>query len=259
VMRSSLLGSLIGVLKTNLSRRASRVRVFEVGRVFSRDPSVVDTLRTVAGVHQPMRVAALLHGPADALQWGERDRAVDFFDAKGDVEALLAPRQARFLADTHPAMHPGRCARVEVDGRVLGHVGELHPKWRQAYELPQAPMLFELDLDAVLDRPLPQFQPLPRQQSAMRDVALVVGPQVQHDALLAALKADPQALVRSATLFDIYQPANPVAGMQPGERSLAIRLELLDDEATLTDERIDAGVTAAVARAAAACGARLRA
>ncbi|MBL8329903.1 MAG: phenylalanine--tRNA ligase subunit beta [Rubrivivax sp.] len=259
VMRSSLMGSLVAVLKTNLARRASRVRVFEVGRVFRRDAGVVDSLQTVAGVHQPMRVAGLVFGPSESLQWGQRERAADFFDAKGDVEALLAPRQARFIADVHPALHPGRCARIEIDGRVLGHVGELHPRWRQAYDLPQAPMLFELDLDAVLDRPLPQFAPLPRQQAALRDVALVVAPEVQHDALLQALRADPQGLVRSATLFDIYQPAAAVAGMQPGERSLAIRLELLDDEATLTDERIDAGVAAAVQRAGVACGARLRA
>jgi phenylalanyl-tRNA synthetase beta chain len=258
VMRSSLLGSLVGVLKTNLARRASRVRVFEVGRIFRRDASVVDSLQTVAGVHQPMRVAGLAYGPVDSLQWGLRERAADFYDAKGDVEALLAPRKARFVADAHPAMHPGRCARVEIDGRVLGHVGELHPKWRQAYELPQAPVLFELDLEAALDRPLPQCKPLPRQQAVTRDVALVVGPGVQHDALLQSLQHDPAGLVRGATLFDIYQPSAPVAGIQGGERSLAIRLELLDDEATLTDERIDAAVASAIQRAGHACGARLR-
>ena len=174
VMRSSLLGSLVGVLKTNLARKATRARLFEVGRVFRRDASAADSLTTVAGVAQPMRVAGLAYGAADMLQWGEKDRAVDFFDIKGDVQALLVRREIRFVADVHPAMHPGRCARVEAQGRVLGHVGELHPKWRQAYELPHAPVLFELDLDAVLDRPLPEFKPLPRQQAAWRDVALVV-------------------------------------------------------------------------------------
>jgi phenylalanyl-tRNA synthetase beta chain len=259
VMRSSLLGSLVGVLKTNLARRASRVRVFEVGRVFMRDAAIADSLSTVAGVHQPVRVAALAYGPVDALQWGERERAADFFDAKGDVEALLAPRTATFVADTHAAMHPGRCARVEIEGRSIGHVGELHPKWRQAYELPHAPVMLELDLDALLERPLPQFRPLPRQQAALRDIALVVTEEVLHDQLLAALRADPQGAVRAATLFDIYQPATPTAGFAAGERSLAIRLELLDDQATWTDERLDAAVSAAVQRAAAACGARLRA
>jgi phenylalanyl-tRNA synthetase beta chain len=258
VMRSSLVGSLVGVLKTNLARKAARVRVFEIGRVFRRDPSVADSLTTVAGVAQPVRVAGLLYGPVDALQWGERERGVDFFDAKGDVEALLAPREASFVADSHPAMHPGRCARVEVAGRVLGHVGELHPQWRQAYEVPQAPVLFELDLDAVLDRPVPEFKPVARQQAAVRDVALVVGERVPHDAIVGALRDDPSGLVRQATLFDIYKPAQPVPGIAADERSLAIRLELLDDAATLTDERIDAAVAAAIERATGACGARLR-
>jgi phenylalanyl-tRNA synthetase beta chain len=220
---------------------------------------VADTLQTVAGVHQPMRVAGLAYGPGDALQWGQKERLVDFFDAKGDVEALLAPRVLRCVPSEHPALHPGRCARVELDGQAIGFVGELHPKWRQSYELPHAPVLFELDLQAVLARPLPQFEPLSRQPSALRDLALVVGDSVSHDALLTALKDDPQGLVRTATLFDIYKPAAAVAGMAADERSLAVRLELLDDAATLTDERIDAAVAAAVARAGTACGARLRA
>jgi phenylalanyl-tRNA synthetase beta chain len=262
VMRSSLLGSLVGVLRANLARRAGRVRVFEIGRVYRRDPAMPDTLTTVGGVDQPLRLAGLAYGPVDALQWGAPDRGADFYDAKGDVEALLVPRRAAFVAGTHPAMHPGRCARVELDGRVLGHVGELHPRWRQAYELPHAPMLFELDLEGVLERPLPAFEPLPRQQSASRDVALVVADRVAHDALVSALRADPVGLVRSAVLFDIYQPkdtrSGEAAGIGAGERSLAVRLELLDDDATLTDERIDAAVAAAVERAGAACGARLR-
>ena len=107
VMRSSLVGSLLNVLRYNLARKAPRVRVFEIGRVFMRDASVVESDTTVAGVRQPLRLAGLACGPADAAQWGSRERAVDFYDAKGDVEALLAPRAARFVADTHPAMHPG--------------------------------------------------------------------------------------------------------------------------------------------------------
>jgi phenylalanyl-tRNA synthetase beta chain len=259
VMRSSLLGSLVGVLRHNLARKAPRVRVFEIGRVFRRDASVRDGDRTVAGIDQPMRVAALAWGPAEPLQWGERDRAMDFFDIKGDLEVLLAPRRPRFVPDTHPALHPGRCARVELDGKPVGHVGELHPKWRQAYELPSAPVLFELDLDAVLDAPVPAFVGVPRQQPALRDVALVVRDEVAHDALLERLRADPAGLIREATLFDIYRPASPLPGLGEGERSLAVRLELRDDEATLTDDRIDAAVAAAVARARATFGARLRA
>jgi len=258
VMRSSLIGSLVQVLRTNLARKAGRVRVFEIGRVFSRDPGVPDGDLTVAGVHQPMRVAGLASGAAERLQWGRKEQAVDFYDLRGDIEALLDPRRPIFVADTHPALHPGRCARIEVDGRTIGHVGELHPKWRLAYELPQAPVLFELDLEAVLDTPVPVYAPLPRQQPVLRDVALVLRDGVDHDALMARLRDDPAGLIRSAVLFDIYRPGMPGGGIQAGERSMAVRLELLDAEATLTDERIDAAVAAAVARAAAAFGARLR-
>ena len=258
VMRSSLVGSLVGVLRYNLARKAPRVRVFELGRVFRRDASVASTDRSVAGVQQPMRVAGLAWGPVAAQQWGQAERAVDFFDVKGDVEVLLAPRAVQFVAAEHPSLHPGRCAAVVVDGQVIGHLGELHPKWRQAYELPSAPVLFELDLAAVQQQPVPVAQPVPRQQAALRDLALVVGDKVAHDALVASLQADEQGLVRRATLFDIYKPKAATADIGEGERSLAVRLELLDDETTLTDERIEAAVAAAVARVQAAHGARLR-
>jgi phenylalanyl-tRNA synthetase beta chain len=204
-------------------------------------------------------VAGLLYGGADALQWSRKDTAVDFFDAKGDVQALLAPRTPEFRAAIHPAMHPGRCAEVLLDGQPVGYVGELHPRWRQRYELPHAPVLFELDLDTVLDRPVPAYAGVPRQQPVFRDLALVVADTVEHAALMAALRDDPAGLVRSATLFDVYKPAAGAAGFAAGERSLAVRLELLDDSATLTDERIDATVAAAVQRVQQQCGGRLRA
>ncbi len=258
VMRSSLVGSLVAALRHNLARKAQRVRVFELGRVYRRDAAVQDGPLSVAGVHQPQRVAGLIYAGADALQWATKERQPDFFDAKGDVQALLAPLKAEFVAAEHPALHPGRCAEVRLGGRAIGHVGELHPRWRQDYELPQAPVLFELELDAVLDRPVPEFQPVSRQQPVWRDVALVVRDEVAHDALVGALKADPAGLIRSVTLFDIYKPAATVAGVAPGERSLALRLELLDFDSTLTEDRIEGTVAAAVARAEKDFGARLR-
>jgi phenylalanyl-tRNA synthetase beta chain len=259
VMRSSLIGSLLGVLHYNLARRAGRVRVFEVGRVFRRDAAAVDGPASVAGVSQPMRLGALAYGPVAEAQWGQKERPVDFFDLKGDIESLLAPRKPQFVPDGHPALHPGRCARIELDGRPIGHVGELHPQWRQAYELPQAPLLFELELDAVLARELPLALPVPRHQSSWRDIALVVRDNVAHDRLVGALAQDPSALVRSVLLFDVYRPAQPGGDIGAGEHSMALRLELLDDDANLTDERIDAAVAAAVQRAQTAFGARLRA
>jgi phenylalanyl-tRNA synthetase beta chain len=257
VMRSSLVGSLVQVLRHNLARRAARVRVFELSRVAWRDAAAAAGELSVAGIQQPLRLAGLAYGPVDGTQWASAERAVDFLDVKGDVQALLAPLQPRFDVAEHPALHPGRSARVLVDGVAIGVVGELHPRWRQAYELPQAPVLFELDLAAVQARPVPAFAPVARHQAALRDLALVVPESATHDGLIGALRADPGGLVRTATLFDVYKPAQPTADMAAGERSLAVRLELLDAEATLTEDRIDAAVAAAVARAA-AVGARLR-
>ena len=258
VMRSSLIGSLIAMLRTNLARKATRVRAFEIGRVYARDASVIDTLTSVAGIAQPQRVAALAYGPVEPVQWGAEERSVGFFDIKGDLEALLAPRAARFVPATHPALHPGRCAGVELDGRLVGHVGELHPRWRQAYELPAAPVLFEIDAEALKQRAVPAFEPLPRQQPSSRDIAVIVGEAVTHDSLLAVIGEAEPALVRSARLFDVYRPKQPSGEFAAGERSVAVRLELLDDDVTLTDERIDAAVSRVLAALGQRLGARLR-
>lgn len=258
VMRSSLLGSLVGVLRHNLARKATRVRVFEIGRVYRRAPESPDTERSVAGLVQPQRIAALAFGPADELQWGQRERGVDFFDLKGDLEALLAPRIATFVPTEHPALHPGRSARIEVEGRDVGVIGELHPRWRQAYELPSAPVLFELDTEALLARDLPLFEALPRQQAAIRDIAVIAGEHVTHAALMGAIDAAQTGLVRSARLFDVYKPTTPTGDLAAGERSLAVRLELLDDETTLTDERIAATVARVLESLQQRLGVRLR-
>ncbi len=262
VMRSSLVGSLVSVLRFNLARKAERVRVFELGRVFTKDASVPDSDTSVAGFAQPMRVAGLAYGDADALQWGTTARTVDFFDVKGDVEAMLAPRRATFEAAGHPALHPGRCARVVVDGQAIGFVGELHPKWRQAYDLPLAPVLFELDLNAVLARDVPQFQNVARHQAVERDIAVVVAEAVRHDALMAAIHAaETGGVLRQATLFDVYRPRSGQenAAVAAGEKSLAVRLVFNKDEASLTEAEIDAAVAAVLASLGQRVGARLRA
>jgi phenylalanyl-tRNA synthetase beta chain len=260
VMRSGLIGSLVSVLRFNLARKATRVRISEIGRVFKRDAAVADGVGTVAGIEQPLRVAGLAYESVDELQWGTKARQVDFFDAKGDVEALLAPRVARFVPAAHPALHPGRSARVEVDGRAIGFVGELHPQWRQAYELPGTPVVFELDAAALMEQPLPAFQAIPRQQSAWRDIAVIAGEQVSHDALIDAAKAANSELVRSVKLFDVYKPATGAStDMAAGERSLALRLEILDDSTTLTDERIESVKAEVVAALSQKLGVRLRA
>jgi phenylalanyl-tRNA synthetase beta chain len=264
VMRSTLLGSLLQVLKFNLDRKVQRVRVFEIGRVFLRDASVKNTDSTVEGFNQPMRVAGMVCGSADALQWGRKVRVADFFDVRGDVEALLAPYKPTFVATEHPAMHPGRCARVLVQGVAIGFVGELHPRWRQAYGLAQAPVMFELELDAVLQREVPMFKPVPKHQAVERDIAVMVDEKVSQAALMAAVWAAPTAgLLRDASLFDIYRPAvakNLDAAVAPNpEKSMAVRLTLNSEEATLTEDQIDTAVQSVLASLVGTLGARHRA
>ena len=260
VMRSSLLGSLLQVLKFNLDRKAQRVRVFELGRVFLRDASIQNTDTTVEGFDQPMRVAALVSGTADALQWGRKERLVDFFDIKGDVETLLAPRRPVFESAQHPAMHPGRCARVLLGGVAIGFVGELHPKWRQAYDLAQAPLMFELDLDALLQRQVPAFTGVAKHQAVDRDIAVMVTEKVSHAALIDAIWSAPTAgLLRNAVLFDIYQPKRVQdLDVSNPEKSYAVRLTLNSDDGTLTEEQIDHATQAVLASLLSKLGARQR-
>jgi phenylalanyl-tRNA synthetase beta chain len=232
-----------------------------------RDDSVATTDSTVRGVNQPMRVAGLAWGDADESRWDGKPQRVDFYDVKGDVEALLAPLVPSFEVAEHPALHPGRSARVLVGGKAIGFVGELHPRWRQKWDFAQAPVLFELDLDAVTARPVPVAQPVPKHQAVERDLAVVVAEAVTHDALVQAIRATTaaQGLLRDVTLFDIYRPqplrdgavAAPGALAQ-GEKSMAVRLSFQSDNATLTDEQVEPAVRAIVEQLDAKLGGRLR-
>jgi phenylalanyl-tRNA synthetase beta chain len=262
VMRSSLLGSLLQVLKFNQARKASRVRVFEIGSVFLRDSAIENTDLTVQGVDQPMRIAGLASGSVNMLQWGLKDRAVDFFDVKGEIETLLGRSSAQFVASTHPSMHPGRCAKVVLDGRTIGYLGELHPKWRQVYEISHAPILFELELDAVLARQVPVFVPVTKFQSVQRDIAVVVGDSVSHTALMASIWAAPTlGLLRDASLFDVYR-SKPTADTPVAEgstdRSLAVRLTLSSEGGTLTEQQIESAISGILAKLSSDVGARQR-
>ena len=255
VMRSSLIGSLVANVRHNLNRKIAQVRVFEIGRAFVREPALKDGDLDVAGVRQPVRVGAIACGPALEEQWGVPDRAVDFFDVKGDVEALLAPRRARFESALHPALHPGRAARVVLDGRPVGWVGELHPRWQRKYDLPSAPVLFELDAAPVLELELPRFSEVSKFPPVIRDLAVLVPDSVPAQALLDELAKSRPAAVQSIRLFDLYRGK----GISAGQKSLAFRVVIQDTAKTLTDEEADAAMAQLTQVLAAKFGARLRA
>ncbi|HDR9487297.1 TPA: phenylalanine--tRNA ligase subunit beta [Burkholderia aenigmatica] len=262
VMRTTLFGSLISVLRHNLNRRADRVRVFEAGRVFLTDASAKAGELTVEGYVQPKRVGALAYGPALDEQWGVATRAVDFFDVKGDLEALFAPAAARFVKAEHPALHPGRSARIEVDGRVVGWIGELHPRLMQKYELPHAPVMFEVDADALIARALPAPTDVSKFPPVRRDIAVVVDQAVEVQALFdemkKALAEEACRFVQKVVLFDEFRAkSNTSGGLAAHEKSLAFRVTLQDAAGTLQDEVVDQAIQTLVERMARA-GARLR-
>lgn len=254
VMRSTLIGSLLGTLRYNLARKAEQVRVFELGRVFLRDPAAQDGDRDVAGVRQPMHIAGMACGPAWDEQWGMTTRTVDFFDAKGDVEALVAPRPVRFERAAHPALHPGRSARILVDGEVAGWIGELHPRWQQKYELPSAPVVFELDIQKLGNRGTPAYREVSKFPPVVRDIAVLVAENVEVRALLDEMDTQREAVVRDIRLFDVYRGK----GIAPGEKSLAFRVVMQDTEKTLTDQDADFSMARLSQALATRFGAKLR-
>jgi phenylalanyl-tRNA synthetase beta chain len=236
VMRTTLIGSLVDVVRRNHFRKVPRVRAFEIGRAFVRDPGVAFGPLSVAGVRQPVRVGAAAYGPALAEQWDAPERSVDFFDVKGDLEALCAPLAPRFEPAIHPAFHPGRSARVLLEGRPAGWLGELHPRWLQRYELPLAPVLFELEADALLATPLPRPGVPSRFPPVVRDIALVFDAGTPVQAIFDAIEAEKPPIVRSVRLFSLYRGA----GLPSGKKSLAFRVVMQHTETTLTDAEADA-------------------
>jgi phenylalanyl-tRNA synthetase beta chain len=238
VMRSTLIGGLLANVRHNVNRRQSRVRLFELGRVFRRDPAIQDGPLSVAGIDQPMRLAAVAHGDADPEQWGVKPRPVDFYDLKADLEAILAPRVARFEQGAHPALHPGRSARVLLDGVAIGWIGELHPRWQQQYELPAATALFEIDWTAVVQGVLPTATEVSKFPPVRRDLAFVVDRAMPAQELVDSVMADRPPFVEGFDVFDSYVGS----GIESGKKSLAFRVLLQDTRKTLTDVEVDSSI-----------------
>lgn len=259
VMRTQLVGALVGNLKTNLTRSATRVRVFEMAKVFHRDASVTASDSTVPNIAQPLKIAGLAYGAVAPEGWTNASADVDFYDVKGDIERLFAPKVVVFQSFSHIAAHPGRCAQVLVDGEIIGWMGQMHPRLQQSHDLPKAPMLFELDAQAVFARDVPAAKEISKLQVATRDLAVIVARDLSAQAILDEIHrfvaTDSTAhLIREVQLFDVYQGEH----VDITEKSMAYRFSLQDMHQTLQDAQIDALMQGLLSHLQTSINARLR-
>ena len=237
VMRASLWTGMLEAAAANLARQQERVRFFEHGKSFhgSLDkPVEVD------------RIAALAIGTRAPEQWGSKSQAIDFFDIKSDVEAILAladgDTNIEFVAAEHPALQPGQCAEVHRDGERVGVVGKLHPRVAKRFGLKPAVYLFELDADRTLASRAPTAANISKYPAIRRDIAVIVDDSVSADKLVRAVASASPALIRDVRIFDVY--TGP--GIEAGLKSVAIGLILQETSRTLTDDDADAAQAAAV-------------
>jgi phenylalanyl-tRNA synthetase beta chain len=242
-MRTTLLPGLIATLSTNVKRKMPRVFIFEIGRTFSREDRA-----------QPLRIGGLAFGAAVPEQWGAPARGVDFFDVKGDVEALAAPLAVATTASTRPWLHPGRSAEIRIDGYAAGWIGELHPRLVRHFDLPSAPTVFEVDLAVLTRVPVPMAKPLSRLPSIRRDVAIIVNENIPVGAILEMLRETRDPSIEVLDVFDVYRGRELPNGM----KSVAILVLMRDTQRTLTDEDSERIVAELLASLRARFGATLR-
>ncbi len=259
VMRSTLIGSLISNVRYNLNRKFSRVRLFEIGSVFLRNAQVKEGPLSVAGYEQPKHLAAIAYGLSEEEQWGLPERPVDFFDVKADLEALFVPEKLKFVKATHPAFHPGRCAAVLMAGREIGVMGELHPSWQHKYDLPHAPIVFEVETSALQSVTIPSYSEISRYQPVTRDIALVVDSALPVQEVIDRFYREKDnnplcRIMQTVVLFDDYRGK----GLNAHEKSLAFRFTLQDVNKTLQDDVVEAAIHAFVTAAEKDLDARLR-
>ena len=253
VMRTQLLPGLVAAASRNLSRQQARVRLFELGKVFTRADDGEAPVETA-------RIAAVIQGSAQAEQWGATVRAADFHDLKGDLDSLAACAGARleYRPSDAPHGHPGRSAEVvRVDGEApvrLGWIGELHPRLLRALDLEGTLLAFELDLATLRPRVVPRAAPLSRFPSVRRDLAFTAPEGVPWAALEASIRQAAGPLLSELRLFDRYVGK----GVDPGFRSLATGLILQDNSRTLTEGDVDVAVAAVIAALQQEHGARIR-
>jgi len=229
VMRTSLWPGLVQALVYNANRQHDRVRLFEVGRVFKGK---------LENIEQHRQIGGLIYGDRYPEQWSEKQREVDFFDAKADVEALLsiAGGEIRFEVEAHPALHPGQSARVYKNGKAIGWLGALHPKLNKPLDINRKVYVFELGLTDVFAAQVPEFEALSKFPAIRRDLALVVDNNVTAGQIEHCLSGIDSDILKSFQLFDVYSGE----GVELGKKSLAVAFHLQHAERTLTDEEVDA-------------------
>ncbi|MEZ5534355.1 MAG: phenylalanine--tRNA ligase subunit beta [Thiolinea sp.] len=247
-MRTTLWSGLLPVISHNLNRQQSRVRIFEVGSAFDKQDGEITQTKRIAGA-----VTGLLYPE----QWDVPKRKVDFYDVKGDVEAIFeqaSTQSFHFLPVAHPALHPGQSAQIATDERVVGWVGALHPRIEAKLGLGQSVYLFELDMDALETRKLPEYQAVAKFPGIRRDLALVVNKSVLASALDNAIRiVAPEQLIRW-NIFDVYTGE----GVEEHQKSVALSLILQDFSRTLEDHEVNQIVENVVASLHEKTGATLR-
>jgi len=252
VMRVSLWPGLLRAAAENQRRQQARIRLLEHGVCFRLESGAtleVDTL------------AAIACGPRLPEQWGlprEMRAAVDFFDLKADLEALLAATGAEDEFTFEPAelscLHPGRAARVLRHGSQVGWLGELHPALVRELDFTYTPVLFELDFYDALRLERTPFREVSRFPLVRRDLAIVVDEKVSLSALRERVTLSASSLLRQCRVFDVYRGP----GLETGTKSIALGLIFQDISRTLTDEDVDSNVASIIAGLRASLNAKIR-
>jgi len=229
VMRTSLWGGLLDTLGYNLNRKQDRAFLFEIGAVFHQ----------VDGAYQETaRISGLAYGSAKPEQWAAANADIDFFDVKANVNALIG-KECSYEKAEHSALHPGQSARILLNGKAIGWLGKLHPKWQQHYDLSKSAYLFELDASAALNRQLPAYQEVSKLLPVRRDIAIVLDETIAVEAVLGVIRKASIPLVLDVALFDLYQGK----GIADNKKSLALSVLMHDTQKTLTDSDADTVIT----------------
>ncbi|MDR3433841.1 MAG: phenylalanine--tRNA ligase subunit beta [Rouxiella aceris] len=239
-MRLSLWTGLLTSVVYNQNRQQGRVRLFESGLRF-----VPDT-QAYLGIRQDVMLSGVIAGNRSEEHWDLARQAVDYYDLKGDLEAILELTgkldQIQFKAEMNPALHPGQSAAIYLHGERIGFIGVVHPELERKLDLNGRTVVFEMLWNKLADRVLPDAREISRFPANRRDIAVVVAENVAADDILAECKKVGANQVVGVNLFDVYRGK----GVAEGYKSLAISLVLQDTARTLEEEEIAATVARCV-------------